>query len=313
MMFSVIIPTYNNAVVLQKSLQTWGKQTLKTSEFEVIVVDNNSKDNTATVVRSIEAKYPNIHYTFESKQGATHARHCGARMAKGNWLVFADDDGLFNPTCLQAIEEAYTIYPEASAVSCKIEVLWDKAAPAWVEPYLFMYGALNYGDKIQVSKDFFFNGGLFAIKREIFEQLGGFNPDLVGSYLIGNGDTGLVHKVRDAGLKIVWTPFAMMQHMQQVDIHGSKKGLARHFYNNGIGQSYEVFRKVGFAATIPVLAYIGKHLLLWTKKMLQYYVLRKRDIKTYFALCQRRGELRFFGYLLNPTLRGEICKMNVYN
>ena len=311
-MISIIIPTYNNAIILSKSLATWINQTIPMNEFEVLVVDNNSKDNTTKVMQEVVSKYENISYFKEIKPGATNARHAGARVAKGDILVFADDDGLYNHECLEVIRDTFARNQEVEAIACKIDILWDKPAPDWIEPYAFMQGKLDYGDKEIVGYNLYFNSGLFAIKKTTFEELHGFNPDLIGGKLIGDGDTGLVIKMWESNKKIAWTPFARMQHMQQVDKHGCEKGIALHFYNTGIGDAYALFRKNEFSVTRQMAKYFVWSCALYAKKWLQFYLLRKKDRKIYFSLRQREGQLAFFKNLFNKQLRSEICKKDLY-
>lgn len=311
-MISVVVPTYNNAEVLSKSLMTWTEQTLSASEYEVLVVDNNSKDNTADVIKGFVEQNSNIHYLLETKPGATNARHAGARAAKGDILVFADDDGLYDDKSLVAIQDAFDQLPEAEAVACKIDILWDKPAPEWLAPYAFMQGQLDYESQVMACENLYFNSGFFAIKKSTFEELHGFNPDLIGGKLIGDGDTGLVIKMWEAHKLIGWTPYARMQHMQQVDKHGSEQGIALHFYNTGVGDAYAKFRMNNFSVTWEVVKYYAIALALLSKKWLQYHVLGKKDRKIYFSLQQRKGQLAFFWNLLDKDLRKEICKRDLY-
>lgn len=311
-MITVIVPTYNNAAILSKSLMTWTKQSICATDYEVIVVNNNSTDNTQEVIQNFEAHYSNFHYLRETHPGATSARHAGARVAKGDILVFADDDGLYNEECLEAIANAFDQLKDAEAVACKIDILWDKPAPNWLKPYAFMQGQLDYGPTLKIGYNLYCNSGLFAIRKTTFEELHGFNPDLIGGKLIGNGDTGLVIKMWDAHKLIGWTPFAVMQHMQQVDKHGSEKGIALHFYNTGVGDAYAIFRKNDFRLTGQVMKYYLMSMALFVKKWMQYYLLQKKDRKIYFSLQQRRGQLEFFKNLCNKELRKEICKKDLY-
>lgn len=311
-LISVVVPTYNNAMLLSKSLMTWIKQSMYVSDYEVLVVDNNSKDNTQDIVQGFNKQCGNIYYLKETRLGATNARHAGARAAKGEILVFADDDGLYNSECLVSIVDAFEQLKDAEAIACKIDVLWDRPAPDWLKPYAFMQGQLDYGAELKKGYNLYFNSGLFAIKKTTFEELHGFNPDLIGGKLIGDGDTGLVMKMWEAHKLIGWTPFAVMQHMQQVDKHGSEKGIALHFYNTGIGDAYAMFRKQDFRLTKQVMKYYLMSVALFAKKWIQYYILNKKDRKVYFSLQQRRGQLDFFKNLCNKDLRKEICKRDLY-
>lgn len=311
-MLSVIVPTYNNAAILSRSLQTWISQTLSSNEYEVLVVDNNSADNTAEVIHGIANQATNICYLKEIRPGATNARHAGARVAKGDILVFADDDGLYDPNSLSAILEAFAKFPQVEALACKIDILWDKPAPDWLGPYAFMQGKLDYGPDMIAKYDLYCNSGFFAIKKATFEELHGFNPDLVGGKLIGDGDTGLVIKMWESRKLIGWTPYARMQHMQQVDKHGSENGIALHFYNTGISDAYSVFRKNDFSITWQLAKYFALSCALYVKKWMHYFLLKKKDRKTYFSLRQREGQLAFFKNLCNKQLREEICKRDLY-
>lgn len=311
-MLSVIIPTYNGAELLRQSLPTWLSQTLPQEAFEVLVVDNRSTDDTKPVVEAMIMGKDNFHYLYESQSGATAARHTGARVAKGDILVFADNDGLFNADCLERIREVYERNPECEAVTGKIEILWDGEEPDWIAPYKFMLGQLDYGSDIKYGYEIYLNGGLMSVKKTTFERLHGFNPDLVGDYLIGDGDTGFVRKLFDNHCLIGYTPFAIMQHMQKVALHGSEKGIARHFFNNGTAEAYALFRKNGFRMTKDVKAFKMGQTMALIKKSFQFYVLGQKDRDVYFSLQQRRGALRFFKYLKNPELAQKIKVEDVY-
>ena len=88
MQVSVIIPTYNRANLISISLETWTKQSMCKSDYEVFVVDNNSTDATHEIVQKFVEKYANFRYLKELKAGATNARHTGARFANSEIFNF---------------------------------------------------------------------------------------------------------------------------------------------------------------------------------------------------------------------------------
>ena len=311
-MISVIIPTYNGLDMLRKSLPTWFEQTLEKDEYEVIVVDNRSKDATRQYVASLLPEQKNLIYLYEPKPGATNARHAGAHRAKGEYLVFADNDGLFNPECLAEILKVYLANKDCAAVACKIEIQWDGEEPEWIEPYKKLLGQLDFGDEVKYSTWFYLNGGLMSVRRDVFERFGGFNPDLIGSYLIGDGDLGFVNKLHTEKALIGWTPKAHMWHMQQVAKHGSKQGIALHCYNNGIADSYAKYREQKFEMNGTMWKYLFMQIAVLIKKSIQY-AMRPNDLYRYFSFRQRVGNVRFFGLLMKPELRYEIRKENVYD
>ncbi len=304
MLISIIIPTYNNANMVLRSLETWTKQTLSQEDYEVIIVDNNSTDNSASLLKSFVKDKPNFHYILETNLGATNARHRGVKHAQSDILLFCDDDGLYNSECLEQILKVYNDNPKVDAVTGKIEVLWDKTPPNWITPYLFMLGALDYGNKIAYDTDFFLNGGLFSIRKQVFEDLEGFNPDLLGGYLIGDGDTGLVIKLHKNSSLIGYTPFAVMQHLQFVDKQGNQKDMGRRFYNVGISNSYGFLRECQFRFSFKVLKYIFYTLIFLLKKYIEYKLTHKR--KPYFSMMQKRGEWSFWTNLCKKEIRNVV-------
>lgn len=291
---SVIIPTYNRADIIIRSLETWTRQGLPDKDYEVIVVDNNSTDTTEDILQKFISGYPNFKYLKELNQGSTNARHAGAKLAQSNILIFADDDGLFNENCILEILKVYQSNPVIAAVAGKIDILWDKTPPEWILPYEFMLGKLRYGNEVIIGHDLYLNGGLFSIRKEIFDELEGFNPDLIGNYLVGDGDTGLVLKLHKENKLIGWTPFAQMQHLQFVDKQGTKQDLGRRFYNIGISHSYGVFRLNNFKWNKNVFLHISKSVLHLSKKFTEYSIFGRKDRKIFFSYMQRKGELVFF-------------------
>ena len=303
---SIIIPTYNRSDVIIRSLETWTTQTLCSDDFEVIVVDNNSTDNSEALIKDFIGNRSNFHYLKELKPGSTNARHTGAKLAQSEVLIFADDDGLFNESCIEEILKVYQNNQHVDAVAGKIEIAWDKTPPEWIAPYEFMLGRLDYGKEVLMGTDLYLNGGLFSIKKSVFEELGGFNPDLVGDYLVGDGDTGLVIKLHQQKRLIGWTPYASMQHLQFVDKQGTEKDMGRRFYNVGISSSYGLFRNNDFKWNVQTLKYIYNSVLHLLKKQVEFLIFAKDKRKTYFSIMQRKGELVFFWNLRKIEIRNEI-------
>lgn len=304
MKISVIIPTFNGAGLLEKSLETWTRQSISESDFEVIVVDNNSTDRTPEIIQSFVNQHAGFRYLLEIKPGASHARHAGAIDTKAEILLFADDDGLYNTACLEEILNVYETFPDVAAVAGKIELLWDSTPPEWIGPYEFMLGKLDYGDKIITGCDLYLNGGLFSIRKSVFSELKGFNPDLVGDYLTGDGDTGLVRKLHNNRYLIGWTPFACMQHLLEAERHGTVKDLGRRFYNTGISETYALFRTNDFRLNGQVLGNLIRSKIFYLKKALEYLVSGKKNYKARFSLMQRKGEISFYlRWLLSSSFR----------
>ena len=100
---SIIVCTYNRADSLKETLHALQRQELLTilHEWEVIVVDNNSNDHTRQVVEDIQRRWSILRYEFEESQGLSFARNHGIACAKGEIILFTDDDVLPEPTWLE--------------------------------------------------------------------------------------------------------------------------------------------------------------------------------------------------------------------
>ena len=94
MKVSLIIPTFNRSLLLTKCLDSLVNQTYPITDYEIIVVDNNSIDNTFDIVNEYIKKYSNLRYFKEKKPGLVNARHTGAKNASFDYLIFTDDDGV---------------------------------------------------------------------------------------------------------------------------------------------------------------------------------------------------------------------------
>ncbi|MBD2180485.1 hormogonium polysaccharide biosynthesis glycosyltransferase HpsE [Aerosakkonema funiforme] len=122
--FTVAIPTYNGATRLPKVLNRLLDQ-LDTEHFswEILVVDNNSKDNTAKVVREYQSNWPQAYplkYVFEAEPGAAFARNRAVQEATGKLIGFLDDDNLPESDWVAAAYQFGQVHPEAGAYGSQI-------------------------------------------------------------------------------------------------------------------------------------------------------------------------------------------------
>ena len=93
-MISVIIPTRNRADLLNLALKSIVNQNTSSSEFEVLVINNGSNDHTSKIVNNYKKELLNLKEIYVPEPGLHNGRHAGMKEAKGNILVFIDDDEL---------------------------------------------------------------------------------------------------------------------------------------------------------------------------------------------------------------------------
>ena len=285
-MLSVIIPTYNRAQMICDSLDSLLKQNLSTDDYEILVVDNNSKDDTKNVIEHYITAHPNynIRYIYESRQGDFFARNRGAEEAKGEYLVFTDDDALFDCNYLNTILWLFQTY-DVGAVGTKIVIKWEGGMPAhWIKPYEYLLGAISHsvhGYEIS-THGIYLNNGSLAIKRDLYISLGGNNPGQIGDYLIGDAEAGLCRKLHKSNIPIAFTDDTTMYHRQIVGKNDTVADIKRRMENNGIADAYTDVFVNNNPKEKPLTKLRMRY--YWYKCTLRY----RKTLRVFFELCKAK-------------------------
>jgi glycosyltransferase involved in cell wall biosynthesis len=215
---SIIICTYNNSASLLLTLNQLIRCDIPDNhEIELILVDNNSTDQTAEVCKKTLPRFPfETSYAVEKKQGLSHARNLGLDLSDGEYLLFTDDDADIPRNWIRE----YLNVIEKESPHCafsKIEVIWSQPKPWWyVKQYRPYFVELNYGENninvTDYSKEFY--GKNFCVKQEFLKEIGGFDPNLgrVGTVLLAGEETQIYRKLIDSGKHVVYFPSALVGH-----------------------------------------------------------------------------------------------------
>ncbi len=131
-MISVIIPTRNRVDLLTSAIQSLLTQTLDRDHFETLVIDNGSTDHTAEVVRGFSNQLPNLRYIHAPEPGLHVGRHRGMHEARGDVLVFADDDIEATPTWLESYHQIFCDAQVAMAGGNNFP-LFIQPPPGWLK------------------------------------------------------------------------------------------------------------------------------------------------------------------------------------
>ena len=147
--FTVAIPTFNGAsrfpAVLDRLREQQG---LEDIPWEVMVIDNNSTDETKQVVESYQANFPcPLRYCFEEKQGAGYARKLAIREAKSELVGFLDDDNIPELNWIQTAIEFAEKHPQVGAIGSQIHGDFDIDPPQELKPLLPYFAISEWGDK----------------------------------------------------------------------------------------------------------------------------------------------------------------------
>ncbi|OGW50241.1 MAG: hypothetical protein A2078_03900 [Nitrospirae bacterium GWC2_57_9] len=214
---SVIVCTYNRADLLRSSIQSILEQDLPQDAFEVIVVDNNSKDGTADAVRQFNASAVAVKYFFESRQGLSFARNTGIANAAGEIIVFTDDDIEADRSWLSSLVAVF----DDRAVSCAggpIRPIWPGKRPDWLTDDLLRYLTVSEfgsaGETGAFKGPSYPWGANIAFRRDVFETSGLFPVNLgrSGASLLSNEEIMLCRKIERSGKKIAFAGNAVIHH-----------------------------------------------------------------------------------------------------
>jgi len=209
LLFTVIIPAFNKPDGLRTCLEALQRQTLPSSRFEIIVVDDGSEPSLEPVVKAFDSLLP-ITYIRVQNAGPAAARNHGARLAKGRYLAFTDHDCAPSPGWLAALSEGCRLKPDRMLGGPKQNGLPDN-----------LYSAAH-----QLASNFaedwfrrsngaaYFTTNNLTVPREAFLGSGGFNE----SFSFAQEDREFGARWRDAGFVMEWVPDAVVVHLHKLSL-----------------------------------------------------------------------------------------------
>lgn len=219
---SLIVCTHNRARLLMRALNSITRQqTERSVNWEAVVVDNNSTDDTARVVREAAERCANIRYVFEATQGLSHARNRGIREAQGELLCFVDDDVLLPP---DYIANAVTAWKAGTWDLAGGRVLpeYERTIPSWVrrlghkaEGILSLYDRGESDFILEHQGERLAIGANMLIARSLFDQIGYFDVALgrAGRGLQAGEDTEFFLRAKRSGMTIGYAGSCSVRHM----------------------------------------------------------------------------------------------------
>ena len=241
MKFSIVIATYNRAALLADTLDSLSRLQ-PGAPWEVIVVDNNSPDDTRAVVEAAAAAFPvPLRYAFEQEQGRSAALNCGFRLASGDIVVTTDDDVRVAPDWLNTIARGLETL-NCDYVGGRVLPIWESPPPNWVPRVngrlwaviaLLDYGTepIKFGRRVPLGVN-------MAIRREAIERAGGFDTRIgrKAGTLLGQEVREWCMRAHAAGLTGCYVPGMVVQHLIPTD-RLNKAYFRRWFFWRGISRA----------------------------------------------------------------------------
>jgi glycosyltransferase involved in cell wall biosynthesis len=238
MNITVIVCTHNRCESLTRTLGSIAAQIVPEAiEWEVLVVDNNSIDQTREVVGEFCRRYPGrFRYLSEPQLGLSYARNSGIRNAQGEILAFTDDDVIAEPDWLWNLTSELQ-GGEWAAAGGRIIPLFNGPLPRWLSPDNALGLAPFGGFKPAIGAGPLKSpayGGAMAFRRATFAKYGNFRVDLghVGTNLRGREDIEFCNRLLAGGDRLRYEPRAVCHHL--VEGNRMKKSyLLRWYFSYG--------------------------------------------------------------------------------
>ncbi|MEP7318907.1 MAG: glycosyltransferase family A protein [Panacibacter sp.] len=211
---SLIICTYNRDKYLSEALDSIKAQTIDSNKFQLIIVDNNSTDNTAAISKKFIIDYPNLNakYCFEENKGLSFARNRGIAEADASIISYIDDDVILPPEYLETVMNFFTKYSPAVGMGGKVIPKYeDGKEPVWMNKYLNGFVAkVDYGNNIKKFDEHmrYPAGCNMTYKKNTLEKVGGFNNELK----FRSDDKYIFYKIKTISDEIYYLPDAWLYH-----------------------------------------------------------------------------------------------------
>lgn len=209
---SIIICTYDRSELLADCLQALTEQSVSAEGFEVIVVNNNSSDDTAAVANAYADKFPSFKLVNEARQGLSHARNKGLEVATNEWVIYLDDDA---KAATDFVARAHWMIAQGQyKVFGGIFLPWYKyGRPIWFKD---AYASnKKYKNIRTLHGDDYACGGIMAFEKKLLQQYRGFDPALgmSGTRVAYGEETEVQYRMRRDGIAIGYDPEWIIYHL----------------------------------------------------------------------------------------------------
>lgn len=286
---SIVIATYNRATLLLDALKSVIRQSAPAQEWECVVVNNNSSDNTSECFAEFASEYPeyNLRIVDEPNQGLSYARNRGIRESVGEYIAIIDDDEHIAEDFVDAYIRLFDDVPEAVAAGGPIVARYPTGRPHWMSCYTErpIANTMYFGEEVrEFPKGRVPGGGNMALRRSAIRRYGVFDTSLgySGESLIGGEECDLFERLQIADAKYYYVPTAVMYHIIPRE-KLTKEYFARLSYNVGVSQlrRARLYRRVWRVRFIELSKWVATLLIaLWYTITLQwrkgYYLILMR-------------------------------------
>ncbi len=269
---SIIVCTYNREDLLPLTLQSLSLQSMEKSQYEVLVIDNNSTDSTASLCQQVIKQHPdlNLKYFLEKNQGLAFARNRGIKESSGKIISFIDDDAEAQSDYAMNLIRVFQEQSDYDAIGGKvIPIFPENKEPVWLSQYIWgVVAKVDKGDHPVPFRKKVPAGCNMAFRKAIFKSIGLFDTKLAHRC----DDLYIFGKLKAIHKKVaLYTPDVVVYHHippERISASGIRKlsrdlGSSHRIYLQSQPAIYTLFKfldysfKIG-AAVILSLGFILK-------------------------------------------------------
>ncbi|MCZ2291210.1 MAG: glycosyltransferase [Burkholderiales bacterium] len=218
--YTVALCTHNHCDRLERSLRELAALRSPRRPWELLLIDNGCTDGTpALLARHAWPTGWQVRVVREDKLGLSNARNRAIREARGEYIIFMDDDETADADWLCAYERLID-QEQPDAFGGRIRVQFEDMRPAWLQDELLGFlGELQRADSVVrlVDPHTSFYGGNFGFRRSVCERIGDFDSALgrKGGDNTGGEEVDFYRRLLAGGFSVWWTPEAIIHHRIQ--------------------------------------------------------------------------------------------------
>jgi glycosyltransferase involved in cell wall biosynthesis len=258
---SIVVCTYNRQKFITACLEHLAAQSLPAGQWEAIVVDNASTDQTASLVQAFMQAHPQVplRYVYEAQKGLSHARNRGIAEARAPIVSFIDDDAEAVPGFAAELLHFFDTHPHAAGAGGRVLPKYsEKPEPAWMNKYLNGYiGKVDHGEgpiRRFAGRMKYPIGCNMAYRKALLLQAGGFRPDLT----FRGDDKYIFYAVSAINPQVYYLHQALVHH--NIDAHRLEFDYFKKLF---LKTGNEERRRIGTGGTIAVLAKLAEYMAKW--------------------------------------------------
>ncbi len=250
-LFSIITPSFNQGQFIEETIKSVFNQTFQ--DFEHIVVDGGSTDNTLEILKKYKAKYPDkFFYVYEEDRGQSDAINKGMKMAKGDVLCYLNSDDLFYAYTLEEVEKFFKKNPNAIWVTGNYTIIDENGSEIqnFIKVYKSIFAIFPFREKILEVVNFVNQPSTFW-KREVYKKVGDFSLEY--KY---NMDYDYWLRIIRSGYKLYYLNKAL----SKFRIHKKSKG--GYGFKNQFKEDLLVLKKNKASSLTTALHYLHNQLIV---------------------------------------------------